>query len=117
PARPVRIGDQDRAGWWLIDPLSGRAVDQMDDGRGEAVPGYLTIEYGNFRASIPIRRMAICAAWVAVLAVNILSVYGGIYIAATYGGSLARGLAASAAAGAGVGALNAYNAARSAGCG
>ncbi|MFO7531740.1 MAG: transglutaminase domain-containing protein, partial [Candidatus Limnocylindrales bacterium] len=63
PARPVRIGDQDRAGWWLIDPLSGRAVDQMDDGRGEAVPGYLTIEYGNFRASIPIRRMAICAAW------------------------------------------------------
>ena len=35
PERPVVIGDRERVGWWLVDPDTGRTMDQLDDGRGE----------------------------------------------------------------------------------
>jgi hypothetical protein len=36
PEASVRLGGYERVGWWLIDPRTGRAVDEMDDGRGSA---------------------------------------------------------------------------------
>jgi transglutaminase-like putative cysteine protease len=119
PERTVLIGEEDRAGWWLIDPLSGRAVDQMDDGRGEEMGGYLTIEYGSFRASIPIRRMAVCAAWIAAMTAGILSIYGGVWQAvqgAAAGSGLAGGLGAVAAAGGAALAVAGFGGAVEAGC-
>ena len=35
PQQAVRLGSRERAGWWLVDPVTGRTTDQMDDGRGE----------------------------------------------------------------------------------
>lgn len=34
PMQSVTIDGAPRSGWWLIDPASGRVVDEMDDGRG-----------------------------------------------------------------------------------
>ena len=34
PERAVEMGGRPRAGWWLVDPATGRTVDQLDDGRG-----------------------------------------------------------------------------------
>lgn len=36
PERPVLIGGSERIGWWLVDPATGRTVDELDDGRGSA---------------------------------------------------------------------------------
>jgi hypothetical protein len=37
PERAVEIGGRARLGWWLVDPVSGAAVDQMDDGGGQVI--------------------------------------------------------------------------------
>lgn len=50
PAGPVTLGGMPRAGWWLIDPVSGSAVDMMGDGRGSNL-----VEYPGVVASIPWR--------------------------------------------------------------
>jgi hypothetical protein len=34
PVRPVTIGGEARVGWWLVDPVTGRTLDELDDGRG-----------------------------------------------------------------------------------
>ena len=38
PDAPVLFADTPRTGWWLVDPLTGRTVDMMDDGRGGGPP-------------------------------------------------------------------------------
>ena len=35
PERPIDVGGSPRLGWWVIDPLTGQAVDQLDTGGGE----------------------------------------------------------------------------------
>ncbi len=39
PGTPVELGQAPRQGWWLVDPDSGRVIDQMDDGRGAVTAG------------------------------------------------------------------------------
>lgn len=34
PERPLDVGGSPRLGWWVIDPLTGQAVDQLDTGGG-----------------------------------------------------------------------------------
>jgi hypothetical protein len=41
PERPVDLGGVQRLGWWLVDPVSGATVDQMDDGGGQVVIQYV----------------------------------------------------------------------------
>ena len=36
PERAIDLGGRPRLGWWLVDPVSGATVDQMDDGRGNS---------------------------------------------------------------------------------
>jgi hypothetical protein len=38
PERQVAIGGEERTGWWLIDPATGRTLDELDDGRGAVLP-------------------------------------------------------------------------------
>lgn len=40
PAGPVPVGGRERLGWWLVDPVSGRAIDQLDDGTGATFAEY-----------------------------------------------------------------------------
>jgi hypothetical protein len=47
PERPVDIGGVARSGWWLVDPVSGATVDEMDSGGGQ-------VEYGRV-VIIPVR--------------------------------------------------------------
>lgn len=35
PERPLDVAGSPRLGWWIIDPVTGRAVDQLDTGGGE----------------------------------------------------------------------------------
>lgn len=34
PERPVRLGEDEHVGWWLVDPVTGRTWDELEDGRG-----------------------------------------------------------------------------------
>jgi Transglutaminase-like superfamily len=40
PERPVTMGDEERLGWWLVDPATGATVDMLDDGRGVEMAEY-----------------------------------------------------------------------------
>lgn len=44
PRQPVEVGGEERLGWWLVDPASGRAADQMDDGRAAELPEFTPLE-------------------------------------------------------------------------
>jgi hypothetical protein len=35
PERPLDLAGTPRMGWWIIDPVTGQAVDQLDTGGGE----------------------------------------------------------------------------------
>jgi hypothetical protein len=37
PERPLAVAGSPRLGWWIVDPLTGQAVDQLDTGGGEIV--------------------------------------------------------------------------------
>jgi hypothetical protein len=67
PERPVTLGDENRLGWWLVDPVTGETRDQMDDGRGTA-----TVE------------------WDAIIATAILTAGVLIALAACIGGRMNR---------------------------
>jgi hypothetical protein len=47
PEHPVDLGGQARRGWWLVDPVSGAAVDQMDDGGGISQGEYIFLIVGG----------------------------------------------------------------------
>jgi hypothetical protein len=38
PERPVNVNGSSRLGWWIVDPRTGSAVDQLDTGGGQVEP-------------------------------------------------------------------------------
>lgn len=62
PAEPVMVGDSERVGWWRIDPTTGVTTDVMDDGSGQEVVEYATLETGRVRQFVCYGAMANWAA-------------------------------------------------------
>ena len=38
----MTFGDRERVGWWLVNPVTGATIDQLDDGGGATL-----VEYGQ----------------------------------------------------------------------
>jgi hypothetical protein len=45
PERSVVLGSDSVTGWWEIDPVSGRAVDRMEDGSGSTLPEWAYVVF------------------------------------------------------------------------
>jgi hypothetical protein len=59
PEHPVTLGGEERAGWWLIDAATGRAVDQLDDGRGaQGIEYQATLTPGQLARETAARKLA-----------------------------------------------------------
>jgi hypothetical protein len=78
PAAPVSIGGREVAGWWLVDPVSGRVRDEMDNGRGyagarlalAAAPDYAALLNNVRRWAGPYTALGRCLAIVVAAAVR-----------------------------------------------
>jgi transglutaminase-like putative cysteine protease len=70
PERAVMIGGADRSGWWLVDPVTGRTVDEMDDGRGSAEEG--VVLQADAEAVPSLRRLGTCAGVVFLMAAPVI---------------------------------------------
>lgn len=76
PERAVRLGERDRVGWWLIDPATGRARDEMDDGRGvSASDETVIITRVSLRNLAAQRRFGLCLAGLTVAVASGLALY------------------------------------------
>jgi hypothetical protein len=64
PAEPVAVGGVPRVGWWLVEPVSGRTIDELDDGRGASMVGYAKNLIVSFLARHSYLRLGICIALV-----------------------------------------------------
>ncbi len=69
PERPVDVDGGAHVGWWLVDPATGRTLDELEDGRGGIV------EYFELNAAlltealkIVLRRLFACVAKYAIYA-------------------------------------------------
>lgn len=50
PERAVTVGGQPRLGWWIIDPVTGAAIDQREDGGGATAEKTVTDRVSEIRA-------------------------------------------------------------------
>jgi hypothetical protein len=89
PERPVRVGDAERVGWWLYDPVSGSTVDEMDDGRGSVGLEYADTEEIPIVGAPQMQFVGQCVTIIAAIATVVFIV------------SIAASAAAGAAAGTG----------------
>ncbi len=87
PERPILVGEDERTGWWLVDRMTGRTVDEMDDGRGAELGEDIVIKIGAFEARISFHRLGWCVFAIALLDAGLLDVAVGAY-AASEGGAL-----------------------------
>ena len=76
PERPVLLGGVERVGWWLVDPLTGRTSDQLDDGRGVSMPGYAQLRAMAIRWGPAFVKLGACIAKVGGEANQYLGYYG-----------------------------------------
>lgn len=61
PAAPVRLAERERLGWWLVDPVGGRVIDELDDGRGVSmVEKVINVALVAFRAQPAFLRFGLC---------------------------------------------------------
>jgi hypothetical protein len=108
PEGLVNIGGAERTGWWRIDPVSGWAADEMDDGRGTAMLERALKELWNEVKAMPaLRILGQCVLSIGFFAVSVWTAIGGVATAA-YAGSAGSGIgAALGAVGAAAGVGNA----------
>ena len=101
PQRPVELPSGDRAGWWLIDPISGRVADQLDDGRGADLEYQATLTPGQLARETAQKKLARDCLTAAALAFAWLvsSICGGLALST---GSAGAALACGAGIGAGL---------------
>lgn len=52
PERPLRLAGRERIGWWRVDPVSGRTVDEMSDGSGSEGAEYNLPLSTSFRVAM-----------------------------------------------------------------
>jgi hypothetical protein len=91
------MGGLERTGWWRIDPVTGWAADEMDDGRG-TVMGDLGLQIWNLVKSSPaFHRLGACVAIVFFGVIGAWMGIGGFVMAAMSGGGLASLAAAGVA--------------------
>ncbi len=83
PEQAVTLGPEERLGWWLVDPVSGRTVDRLDDGRGSNSIGYAaTLTPGQLARQTLMKELAqkcllgTAAAFAAVLSVAVAGLAG-----------------------------------------
>jgi hypothetical protein len=97
PERAVRMGGQERLGWWLVDPMTGRTTDQLDDGRGISMLDEATVVIRRVKDVPPYRRLG-CVVAAMFLGAN-AAVYGIAAGRLAVGGGRSAGLAAIVGAG------------------
>jgi hypothetical protein len=98
PERPVQLAGRERVGWWLIDPLTGRTIDQLDDGRG----GMLEHEHILIQTIIKTHPawliLGVCVAGIGLFVANFIGLMvasggdSGVAMGLFGGGALAGGL-------------------------
>jgi hypothetical protein len=76
PAEPVTVGDTERVGWWEIDPATGETTDSMDDGSGQEVVEYATLESGRVQQFVCYGAMANWAAGLIIEAAAMVATLG-----------------------------------------
>jgi transglutaminase-like putative cysteine protease len=94
PERPPS-GPDGRVGWWLVDPASGRTVDEMDDGRGTVDQYAVTVRVTTVEAAGPMEDLGLCVAIIFLTALGALLTVGafaGTAVAASRGNGVAAGL-------------------------
>lgn len=52
PERPLQLAGEERIGWWRVDPVSGRTVDEMADGSGSEGTEYNIPLSTSFRVAM-----------------------------------------------------------------
>jgi len=101
PERPVVIGERERIGWWLVDPRTGRTMDQLDDGRGASTTDEtVIITRVSLRNLAAKRRFGICLAGLTILVASGVGLYFSL-AEGTYG-SLTHGVLMGAASAGGL---------------
>jgi len=110
PEQPIRFGQDDRVGWWIIDRVSGSAIDQMDDGRGSEGAEGGTLLMNTIRMVRPMRDLGLCVGMTVLftsLLITSVAAVGAGYAAGGGGGALlmAYGVAGSAVGGGSTGGL------------
>jgi hypothetical protein len=96
PDGPVTIGGSERLGWWLVNPATGMAVDQLDTGGG-SVDAETAFLWRQAIEAERLRRIRTCIIVIAVItAASLTLAAGGVARAATARGG--RGAAAGALA-------------------
>lgn len=70
PERPVEIDGGTHVGWWLVDPATGRTLDELEDGRGASIVEYFELNAALLTEALKIvlRRLFACVAKYAVFA-------------------------------------------------
>ena len=68
----MRVGDAERVGWWLYDPVSGSTVDEMDDGRGSVGLEYAATEEVPIVGAPQMQYVGQCVTIIAAIATVVL---------------------------------------------